>query len=465
MHAHVHRPCCQLQQARPLARCCRQVRSVNRRDILVSTVSLVSAAEAVASETEPGASPEGAAAAAAADSLAGGLAAAAAATRAAKPQKKKSKGKARAKAALKPPGIVPKVKLADNLAVSKVIRGCWQLDGQHKGDALSDRTSGAAAIEDLDAFCRAGITTIDTADNYGGSELLVGQHLRLNPEAAFNTQVATKLSFMTPPAAIDLRRDNIEYRVRSSIARMGVTSIDLLQLHWEPPPAATAAAAVAGSSKSSSSSKGQPPPGFVVAAKVLKQLQQEGLIKQLGVSNFDVPMLMALLDAGVKPVSNQVSYSVVDRRPQLFLSRFCEARGIALLAYGTLAGGFLAERYRELPADKARIDTMSKARYGTLLRQLGGWSWMQDVLQVLHDIGEKHGVSASCVAGRWVLQQPGVSAIVLGARNATHLRDAQRLFSPEFELDEEDLFDLDAVYEGASQPTTDVYVWERGGEW
>jgi len=95
-------------------------------------------------------------------------------------------------------------------------------------------------------------------------------------------------------------------RVRSSIARMGVTSIDLLQLHWEPPPAATAAAAVAGSSKSSSSSKGQPPPGFVVAAKVLKQLQQEGLIKQLGVSNFDVPMLMALLDAGVKPVSNQV---------------------------------------------------------------------------------------------------------------------------------------------------------------
>lgn len=126
MHAHVHRPCCQLQQARPLARCCRvQVRSVNRRDILVSTVGLVSAAEAVASETEPAASPEGAAAAAAAaNSLAGGPAAAAAATSAAKPRKKKKKAKARAKAALKPPGVVPKVKLADNLAVSKVSRAC-----------------------------------------------------------------------------------------------------------------------------------------------------------------------------------------------------------------------------------------------------------------------------------------------------------------------------------------------------
>lgn len=150
MHAHVHRPCCQLQQARPLARCCRQVRSVNRRDILVSTVSLVSAAEAVASETEPGASPEGAAAAAAADSLAGGLAAAAAATRAAKPQKKKSKGKARAKAALKPPGIVPKVKLADNLAVSKVSRVCCHTP---KADRHREAVIILIASVDVSALC------------------------------------------------------------------------------------------------------------------------------------------------------------------------------------------------------------------------------------------------------------------------------------------------------------------------
>jgi aryl-alcohol dehydrogenase-like predicted oxidoreductase len=47
-----------------------------------------------------------------------------------------------------------------------------------------------------------------------------------------------------------------------------------------------------------------------------------------------------------------VAYSVIDRRPQLFLSRFCQAHDIQLLAYGTLAGGFLSERYRGLPADK-----------------------------------------------------------------------------------------------------------------
>lgn len=69
-----------------------------------------------------------------------------------------------------------------------------------------------------------------------------------------------------------------------------------------------------------------------------------------------------------------------------------------------------------------RIDTLSKARYGMLVRQLGGWAWLQDMLAVLHDVGSRHGVSASCVASRWALQQPGVAAIVLGARNATHIR-------------------------------------------
>ncbi|WIA11681.1 hypothetical protein OEZ85_011778 [Tetradesmus obliquus] len=336
-----------------------------------------------------------------------------------------------------------------DLEVSKVIRGCWQLDGQHKGDQLSDRTSGTAAIEDLDAFSRAGMFTLDTADIYGPSEAIIGQYLRLNPAAAMRTKVLTKLSFMAPPEPADLRLENIEYRVRSSIARLGVTTLDMVQLHWEPPQQQPGPA--------------NRIPGFVAAAKALQQLQQRGLVGAVGVSNFDQRMLMALLNAGVKPVSNQVSYSVMDRRPSLFLARFCEARGIPLLAYGTLGGGLLSERYLDVPANMVRIDTVSKARYGTLLKQLGGWSWMQDLLRVLHEVGEKHGVSASCVAARWVLQQPNVAAVVLGARNATHTRDAQRLFS--FELDEIDLLDIDAAYEGAHQPTTDVYAWERGGSW
>lgn len=82
---------------------------------------------------------------------------------------------------------------------------------------------------------------------------------------------------------------------------------------------------------------------------------------------------------------------------------------------------------------------------------------------MLKRVGKKHGVSSSVVAARWVLQQPAVAAVVVGQRNALHLGDTRRVFS--FALDEVDMLDIDAAYEGAAQPAGDVYSWERGGEW
>lgn len=84
--------------------------------------------------------------------------------------------------------------------------------------------------------------------------------------------------------------------------------------------------------------------------------------------------------------------------------------------------------------------------------------------QVLHKVGEKHSVDASAVAIRWVLDQPHVASAVVGARNARHVRSLQSVFS--FAFDEDDMLDIDAVYEGAAnQPQHDVFVWERGGPW
>lgn len=125
---------------------------------------------------------------------------------------------------------------------------------------------------------------------------------------------------------------------------MGLAVGDVVQLHWEPPAAADALP------RRGKASNGEP--GYVSAARVLQQLQQVGLIRAWGVSNFDTHMLTALLDAGLVPASNQVAYSVLDRRPALFTARLCEARGVPLLAYGTLAGGLLADRYLGVPADK-----------------------------------------------------------------------------------------------------------------
>jgi aryl-alcohol dehydrogenase-like predicted oxidoreductase len=115
------------------------------------------------------------------------------------------------------------------------------------------------------------------------------------------------------------------------------------------------------------------------------------------------------------------------------------------------------------PARAAKLDTLSKAKYGALVQQLGGWGWLQEQLGALQQVARQHGVSVADVAVRWALQQRQVPAVIVGARNASHVRDLQRAFT--FELDDVDMLDIDAPYEGAQQPSTDCYVWERGGAW
>lgn len=159
----------------------------------------------------------------------------------------------------------------------------------------------------------------------------------------------------------------------------------------------------------------------------------------------------------------QVQFSVLDRRPLLYMTDFCRKKGIKLVPYGVLAGGYVSDKYVNRSASQIRVDTASKAKYGTMLKQLGGWSVMQQLLSVLQRIARRKKVSVATVAERWVLQQPQVAALTIGARNARHVRDSQRLFT--FELDDTDMFDIDAVYEEAKQPTTDCGVWERGGSW
>lgn len=161
--------------------------------------------------------------------------------------------------------------------------------------------------------------------------------------------------------------------------------------------------------------------------------------------------------------SNQVQYSVIDRRPQLFMQEFCARNDVAILPYGVLAGGFLADGFVDAPARTAKLNTLSKAKYGAMLQELGGWSWLQEQLAALRQVARKYNVSVADVAVRWVLQQHQVPAAIVGARNSVHVRDLQRVAT--FELDDIDLLDIDAVYEGAKQPSTDCYVWERGGVW
>lgn len=121
------------------------------------------------------------------------------------------------------------------------------------------------------------------------------------------------------------------------------------------------------------------------------------------------------------------------------------------------------KRYLGLDASSVRADTYSKSKYASVLVEtLGGWSGLQRLLTGLRPIADKHATTVANVAARWVLQRPGVPAVILGARNALHVDDHRRLFG--FRLDEGDLGAVDALLaEVSKRPTTDCYSWERGG--
>ena len=135
-----------------------------------------------------------------------------------------------------------------------------------------------------------------------------------------------------------------------------MSTIDLLQFHWWS----------------------FEHPAYLDAMKALAALQREGLIRHLGVTNFDTAHLHLIVKHGIPIVSNQVSFSLLDRRAAGEMSAFCLAHGVRLLAYGSLAGGLISRRWlgRAEPG-AAEIADWSKSKYKRFVDAIGGW----DVLQ------------------------------------------------------------------------------------
>jgi aryl-alcohol dehydrogenase-like predicted oxidoreductase len=281
---------------------------------------------------------------------------------------------------------------------SRLIKGGWQLAGGH--GAVSE----AAAIADMMAYAESGITAFDCADIYTGVEALVGRfltewrarHGASAPPIRVHTKCVPDLDLLG-----NLSRADIERTIDRSLRRLGVEQLDLVQFHWWD------------------YSLGDP----VQAALHLDAMRREGKIAEIGVTNFDLPHLRALLDAGVPVVAHQLQCSLLDRRALGAMREFCVARGIKLFAYGALAGGFLHERWlgAPAPAPGEALENRSLVKYRLIIDEWGGWEPFQGLLRVLATVAARHGASIGAVALRWVLDQPGVTAAIVGARHAGHL--------------------------------------------
>jgi diketogulonate reductase-like aldo/keto reductase/enamine deaminase RidA (YjgF/YER057c/UK114 family) len=171
-------------------------------------------------------------------------------------------------------------------------------------------------------------------------------------------------------------------------------------------------------------------PRWLDALFFLSELKKEGLIAHLGLTNFDTAHLRIVCATGIPVVSNQVSYSIIDQRASGAMRELCLKEGIHLLAYGTLAGGLLSEKWLG-KSEPLKMQTWSEMKYKRFIDAAGGWSPYQQVLSKLAEVAKRHNTSVANVASRFILDQPAVGAIIVGARLGTsqHISDTVRLFN------------------------------------
>ena len=308
--------------------------------------------------------------------------------------------------------MIERTLLAPGLEIPRIVPGLWQVADMERGGQALDAKHAAAAMAD---YAQAGFDAFDMADHYGSSELITGHLLgQGSPIKAF-TKWCPEPGAMTP----ELVRAGVD-RARQ---RMQTASIDLMQFHWWT----------------------FEHPGYLDALTELAALRAQGAIRHIGLTNFDTAHLQVLLAHGLPIASNQVCLSLLDRRATGAMTQLCLARGVKLLAYGTLGGGFLSERWLNQDAP-LEVGDWSKMKYRRFIDAIGGWSALQGVLNAAHTIAKKHGVSIANVATRWVLDQPAVAAAIVGVRlgESEHRADNARVFS--FALDADDLALLDVAF-------------------
>ena len=312
------------------------------------------------------------------------------------------------------PIAVDRAELAPDLSISRVLTGLWQIADMERDGRALDPVSTASSLR---AYVDAGFTSFDMADHYGSAEIVAG-HLRegtVQPVQLF-TKWVPKPGPLTP--------GDVRAAVEKSLHRLRTDRIDLLQFHaWS-----------------------YADPSWIDGLLHLQALKAEGLIGHIGLTNVDAAHFNMLLATGIEVVSDQVCFSLLDRRAAGALSDVCRARGVKLLAYGTLAGGWLSNRWLGQPEpDWESGGTWSQMKYGRFMRVAGGWDALQRVLRAADAVARRHGVSIANVASRYILEQPAVAGIIIGARpgEREHIDDNLRVFT--FSLSGEDRGELEAA--------------------
>src|SRR5215468_7096107 len=258
--------------------------------------------------------------------------------------------------------------------VSKIGLGTWQFGSREWGYGDAYARSEAKAI--VRRAIELGVTLFDTAEIYGfgRSERILGEALGDDLESIF---LATKILPVMPIAPV------VEQRGVASASRIGARKLDLYQVH-QPNPAVRDGTIMRG----------------------MRALQRTGLVDEVGVSNYSLKRWIAAEDAlGSRVLTNQVRYSLADRRPERDLVPYAEAHNRVIIAYSPLAQGLLSGRY-----DRSNRPTNS-VRANSALFLPENLERAAGLVTALRQIADTHSATPSQIALAWLIRNPVVVAI------------------------------------------------------
>lgn len=302
-------------------------------------------------------------------------------------------------------------RLSQNLSISKAIIGLWQIADLERGQQKVDPIATAKAMH---AYYEQGFTSFDMADHYGSAEEVVGVFRK--------TYGLRDVQFLTKwvPSPGNINATQIEAAVKKALTRLQTDQIQLMQFHaWN-----------------------YAHPSWLDCLFGLQKLQEQGLIANLGLTNFDEAHLNMVIQSGIPVVSNQICYSLLDQRAAGKMTATCLKHDIKLLAFGTVGGGFFSEKWLNQP-EPVITDalTWSQMKYKRYIDAAGGWTWYQELLLTLYSIAQAHHVSIATIASTFIKQQPAVGAVIIGARMGVseHILENKKVLDNHLSTEELDL--------------------------
>ncbi len=307
-----------------------------------------------------------------------------------------------------------------DMHITRVGYGAWAAGGggwQFAWGPQDDNDSVAAIHRSLEL----GVNWIDTAAVYGlgHSEEVVARALRewKGPRPYVFTKCAMRWDEEGRVTKVH-SADSIRQECQDSLRRLQVDVIDLYQIHWPPEDNG---------------------PGLEESWSTLAALQEEGKVRWIGVSNYDVPQLQRA--EKIAPVTSlQPPYSLIRRQIENEVLPYCERRGIGVIVYspmgsGLLTGAMTRERIANLPEDDWRRNS-PEFREPRLSKNLA-------LVERLKTVAARYKAVPGAIAIAWTLRLPAVTGAIVGARNAKQAEEVMR--AGEIKLSPQDIAEIEGA--------------------